>query len=250
MKLHRAIGACAAVGLALFAAQVQAADIKVYASTAVKAVLDEVGPQFERATENKLVFTIGPAGTMKTQIDQGADFDVSILTPPLTDALASTGKIDPASRATVARAGLGVAVRADAAKPDVSTDDALKHALLNAQSIGYNGVGASRVGIEAMMGKLDIADALKPKIKLLNTSAPEAVAKGDIEMGLGPVSEILPVAGAQAAGYFPADMQSYLVFTAAVSSASKNADAAKALIKFLTAPAMAPVLKAKGMEPG
>jgi molybdate transport system substrate-binding protein len=151
---------------------------------------------------------------------------------------------------TVARAGLGVAVRAGAPRPDVSTAAALKRTLVNAKSIGYNGVGASRAGTEAMLAKLGIADEVKSKVKLLDVSAPIAVAKGDVEIGLGPVSEVLPVAGAQLAGPYPADVQSYLVFTAGVSSGSKNADAAKALIKFLAGPAAAPVLKAKGMEPG
>jgi molybdate transport system substrate-binding protein len=250
MKLHRAIVAIIGFGLPLLTAHAQAAELKVYASTAVKSVLEELAPQFEKATENKLVFSFGPAAVLKTQIDQGAAFDVAILTAPLTDGLANAGKVDAATRATIARAGLGVAVPAGAAKPDVGTAEALKRTLLNAPSIGYNGVGASRAGTEAMLNKLGIADELKSKIKLLEKSAPEAVAKGEVEIGLGPISEILPVAGVQLAGPFPTDLQSYLVFAAAVSSASKDADAAKALIKFLAAPAAAAVLKAKGMEPG
>jgi molybdate transport system substrate-binding protein len=250
MSKFSSIAATLGLALALVAAQAQAADVKVLASTAVKAVVEELGPQFETASENKLVASFGPAAMLKTQIDQGAAFDVAILTAPLTDALAASGKLDPASRAVVARAGLGVAVRAGAAKPDVSTPDALKRMLLDATSIGFNGVGASRAGIEAMMAKLGIADALKAKIRLLDKSAPLAVATGEVEVGLGPVSEILPVAGVQLAGAFPAELQSYLVFAAGVASASKQSDPAKALIKALTAPAAAAVLKAKGMQPG
>jgi molybdate transport system substrate-binding protein len=250
MKLCRVIAAVAALGLPLMTVHAQAADIKVLASTAVKSVLEELGPQFEKASGHKLVASYGPAAELRKQIDGGTAFDVAILTTSLTNGLAEAGKIDPASRATVARAGLGVAVAAGAEKADVSTDEALKRTLLNAKSIGYNGVGASRAGIEAMFNKLGIADALKPKVKLLDVSAPLAVAKGDVELGLGPVSEVLPVAGTELAGPFPADVQSYLVFTAGASSASKDAEAAKALIKFLTAPAAAAVLKAKGMEPG
>jgi molybdate transport system substrate-binding protein len=250
MKFLRAISTIAALALPLLAAQAQAAELKVLASTAVKSVLEQLGPQFEKSTENKVTFSFGPAAVLKSQIDQGAAFDVAILTAPLIDALAGSGKIDGATRATVARAGLGVSVRAGAAKPDVSTAAALKIALLNAKSIGYNGQGASRAGSEAMFVKLGIADALKPKIKLLNTPAPEAVAKGEVEIGLGPVSEILPVAGAELAGPFPPDVQSYLVFAAVLSTADKNADAAKALLKFLAAPAAAAAIKAKGLEPG
>jgi molybdate transport system substrate-binding protein len=250
MKLYRVIAAVAALGLPLMTVHAQAADIKVLASTAVKAVVEELGPQFEKASGHKLVASFAPAAEWRKQIDQGTAFDVAILTTSLTNGLADAGKIDPATRATVARAGLGVSIATGTAKPDVSTDETLKRTLLNAKSIGFNGVGASRAGIEAMFNKLDIADALKPKVKLVDVSAPIAVAKGDVEVGLGPVSEILPIAGTEVAGPFPADVQSYLVFTAGVSSGSKNADAAKALIKFLTAPAAAAVLKSKGMEPG
>lgn len=251
MKSYRTI-AFPITGLALLLASLQAhaAEMKVFASTAVKSVLEQVGPQFEKETGNKLVFSFGPAAVLKGEIDKGATFDVAVLTAPLNGALVKSGKIDAGTSATIARAGLGVAVRAGAAKPDVSTDAALKDALLKAKSIGYNGVGASRGGSEAMINKLGIADALKSKIKLLDESAPLAVAKGEVDMGLGPISEVLPVAGAQLAGPFPADLQSYLVFTAGASSASKNASAAKLLIDYLKSPAAAPVLKSKGMEPG
>lgn len=244
------LASVAGLALGLLAAQAQAADLKVLSSTAYKGVLEELGPQFEKATENKLDLTIGPAAVMKAQIDQGTGFDLAILTPALVDALATAGKIEAGSGVTVARAGLGVAVHAGAPKPDVSTSDGLKRALLAAKSIGYNGQGSSRVGIEAMLAKLGIADAVKPKITLLQVSAPVAVAKGDVEIGLGPVSEILVVPGAAIAGAFPADDQAYLVLTAGVAAGSKNADSAKSLIKFLTAPAALPVLKAKGLEPG
>jgi molybdate transport system substrate-binding protein len=234
----------------LIGPQAQAADIKVFASTALKAVLDELGPQFEKATDNKLVFTIGPAAAMKAQIDSGAAFDVAIVTPPLLEALATSGKIDPSTRATIARSPLSVSVRAGAPKPDVGTADALKATLLAAKSIGYNGQGASRAGIEAMFAKLGIADEVKPKIKLLQVSAPVAVAHGDVELALSPMSEVLAVSGAQLAGAVPAALQSYLTLSGAVSAASTNAVAARAFIKFITAPSVGPVLKAKGMEPG
>lgn len=249
MKSYRLLAAFA-VGSLLLPIAAQAADLKVSASTAVKSILEELGPQFEKTSGNKLTFSFGPAATLKEKIDQGDAFDVAILTAPLTDALAKAGKVDAATRATITRAGLGVAVRAGAAKPDVSTDEALKRTLLNATSIGYNGVGASRAGSEAMLRKLGIADAVQSKIKLVDVSAPLVVAKGEVEIGLSPISEILPIEGVQLAGPFPADLQSYLVFSAAVSAASKNADAAKALIKFLASPAATSVLKAKGMEPG
>lgn len=250
MKFERVVATIIGLGLPLLAANAQAAEIKVLASTAMKGVLEDLGPKFETATHNKIVFTFGPAAEMKKSIDAGAAFDVAILTPALTDGLATAGTVDPASRAAIARAGSGVAVPAGAPKPDVSTPDALKQTLLNAKSIGFNGVGASRAGNEALLKKLGIADQVAAKIKLLNESAPVAVGKGAVEIGLGPISEVLIVPGVQLAGPFPASLQSYLVFTAGISSASKNGGAAASLIKFLRTPDAAPVYKAKGMEPG
>ena len=104
MKIQRVVAVMIGIVLPLLAAGAQAAELKVYASTAVKAVLQELGPQFEKATGNQLVFTFGPAAVMKKQIDEGAAFDVAILTPALTDGLATAGKIDPASRVAIARA--------------------------------------------------------------------------------------------------------------------------------------------------
>jgi len=248
LKIQRVMAVMIAIVLPLLAAGAQAAKLKVYSSTAVKAVLEELGPQFEKATGDKLVFTFGLSSAVKKQIDEGAAFDVAVLTPALI--LATSGKIDPASRVAIARAGSGVAVSAGSPKPDVSTAEALKQTLLQAKSIGFTGVGVSRAGNEALLAKLGIADQVKPKIKLLNESAPAAVAKGEVEIGLGPMSEVLLVPGVQLAGPYPAGLQSYLVFMACVSSASKNADAARSLIKFLTASAAAPVFKAKDMEPG
>jgi molybdate transport system substrate-binding protein len=250
MAIHRAIAALVAFALPLMAAYARAAELKVLSTTAFKGVLEELGPQFEKATESKIALTFAPTAVIKTQIEQGAAFDVAVLTSAVTDSLVAAGKIAAVSRSTVARAGMGVAILNGAAKPDLSTVEAFKQALMNAKSIGFNGQGASRAGFEALFNKLGIADALAPKIKLLQTGAPEGVAKGEAEIGLGPISEIIPTPGVQVAGPLPADIQSYLVLTAGVAADSKDPGAAAAFIKFLTDPAALPVLKAKGMEPG
>lgn len=250
LKTHRVIGAIAGLSLLLGAAHADAAEINVFSSNALKSVLEELGPQFEKTTQNKLSFTLAPAAVLKAKIDQGAAFDLAILTVPLTDALVAAGKIDGTTRSIIARGGLGVAMRAGAPKPDVSTAEAFKRMLLNASSIGYNGQGASRAATEAVFAKLGIADNLKPKIKLLQTTASQGVIHGDVEVGLGPMSEIIASSGAELVGPFPAELQWYLVLPAGVAVASKNSDAAKALIKFLMSPAAVLVLKAKGMEPG
>jgi molybdate transport system substrate-binding protein len=251
MTIHRrAFAAIVALGLPLLTAHAQAAEIKVLASTALKTTLEELGPQFEKATENKLVFTFAPAAVLKTQIEQGAGFDVAMLTVAATDDLAKQGKIDTATRTAISHAGIGVAIHKGAPKPDISSTDAFKHALLNAKSVGYTAAGASGVYLKTLFDKLGIADELKPKLKLLQGGAGEAAANGEVEIGMTQISEILPYANAELVGPLPADIQSYTYFSAGVATASKDADAGKALIKFLTAPSAVSVLKAKGMEPG
>ncbi|MBV8839142.1 MAG: molybdate ABC transporter substrate-binding protein [Alphaproteobacteria bacterium] len=250
MKSSVRLAALVGLLMSFGAAQAQAEDIKVFSSTALRGVLHELVPQFEKQSGNKIVLTIGPAAVMKAQLDQGAAFDVAILTPPLLDGLAIAGKIDSDSRVTVAKSGLAVSVRPGTDKPDVSSADALKRTLLAAKSIGLNGQGATRAGAEAMFAKLGIADEVKPKIKWLTTTAPEGITKGEVELGLSPASEALEATGTQVAGLVPADYQSYIVLVGGVSTGARNAEAAKALLQFLTAPSASPVLKQKGMEPG
>ena len=250
MKLRCVIGLISGFAGLIMTAHADAAEIKVLSSTALKGVFLMLGPQFEKATQNKLSFTLGPAAAVKAQIDKGAAFDVAILTVPLTDELVASGKIDASTRTIVARGGLGVAMRVGAPKPDISTPEAFKRMLLNASSIGYNGQGASRAATDAMFVKLGIADDLKLKVKLVQTTASESVIYGYVAVGLGPISEILDSSGVEFVGPFPAQLQWYLVLPASVAKSSENRNAAIALIKFLRSPATVPVLRAKGMEPG
>jgi molybdate transport system substrate-binding protein len=240
----------AAAGFALLTTiPAQAAEITVLASTAVRTSLDQLAPQFEKATGNKVVMTYGPTTVLKEKIDQGAAFDVAILTTPVADSLAISGKLDMA-RTPVAHSGIGVAIRKGAAKPDVSTTDSFRQTLLNAQSIGYTAGGATGPYLLSLFEKLGIAETLKPKLKLLKGGVGEAVTSGEVEMGMTQISEILPHPGAELAGPLPAETQSFTYFAAAVSTNSKNADPAKAFIKSLTGPDAATAIKAKGMEPG
>jgi molybdate transport system substrate-binding protein len=249
MKTQGVIAAIAGLALPLLAGQAQAAEIKVLASTAVKTTLEELGPQFEKATGNKVEFDFAPAAILKTKIDQGTAFDVAILTVPVTDSLAGAGKIDTA-RTTIAHSGIGVAIHKGAPKPDISTTEAFKRTLLDAKSVGFTAAGATGAYLKTLFEKLGIADELKPKLKLLQGAAGEAAANGDVEIGMTQISEILPYANAELVGPLPSEVQSYTYFSAAVSAASREADVAKAFIKFLAAPAALAVIKAKGMEPG
>jgi molybdate transport system substrate-binding protein len=248
MSIQRMIAPIAGA-LALLASGAQAAEIKVLASTAVKTTLEELAPQFEKATGNKVDLTFAPAAALKVKIDEGAAFDVAILAAGVTDSLGGSGKIDMPPT-TIAHSGIGVAIRKGAPKPDISTSGAFKQAVLNAKSIGFTAAGATGVYLRTLFEKLGIADELKPKIKLLPGAAGEAAASGEVEMGMTQISEILPYANAELLGPLPPDIQSYTYFSAAVSTASKDADVAKAFIKFLAAPQALAVIKAKGMEPG
>jgi molybdate transport system substrate-binding protein len=249
MNTKHAIAAFAGLTFSLLAAQVHAAEIRVLASTAVKTVLEELEPQFEKATGDKAIFTIAPAAVLKTQIDQGAVFDVAILTAPLTQRLVSERKVDT-TVTSVAHAGIGIAIRKGGQKPDISTAAAFKRTLLNAKSIGFTAGGASGVYLKTLFEKLGVADELKPTLKLLQGGAGEAAANGEVEIGLTQISEILPYANAELVGPLPAEIQSFTYFSAGIAASAKEAASAKAFVKFLTTPEALAVIKAKGMEPG
>jgi molybdate transport system substrate-binding protein len=232
---------------------VKAADevtLTVLCSNGLKAVAEDLLPQFERATKQKVVVRYGLAAALKQQIERGDPFDAAFLTPAAMDDLVKSAKIAGDTRATIARSGLAIAIKAGARKPDVKTTDAFKRALLDAKGIAYAKEGASGVAFTALIARLGIAEALKAKSKLTATGEEvgEAVVKGEVEFGVLPVSEILPIKGAEMLAPFPADVQSYIVMVGGASAASKHAAAAKDLIKFFTAPAALPTIKAKGME--
>jgi molybdate transport system substrate-binding protein len=240
----------AVIGFAVTSAWgAQAAEIKVLSSNAVKTVLEELGPRFEKATEHKLVITFKSAAALKSDIEKGEAFDLAILTASAADDLIKQGKLAAATRTDLVRSGAGVAIRKGAPKPDISTTDAFKRTLLNARSIGYVEQGATGIYLKGLLERLGIAEELKPKTRLLATAAAEAVAKGEVEIGMTQISEILPYAEAELAGPLPPEIQLYTLFPAAISASAREPQAAKILIEFLRSPAAAIVIKAKGMEP-
>jgi molybdate transport system substrate-binding protein len=248
--LYRVIATIVGFGLPLLTGQAQAAELKLLEGNALNAVMEELGPQFEKATENKIAATLGTSAQLKARIDSGEAFDAVLLTKGLLDQLVGQGKVADAPRAAIAHAGIGVAIRKGAPKPDLSTVDAFKQARLNAKSIGFVDNTPTGAALKAIFAKLGIADQVDPKLKPLTIQAAVAVANGDVEIAMTQISEILPYPGAELAGPLPPEIQTYTTFAGGVSVAAKNADAAAALIKFLTAPAAAAVIKAKGMEPG
>jgi molybdate transport system substrate-binding protein len=181
----------------------------------------------------------------------GESFDVTILTTPLMDELAKLGHIAVASRFDLARSGAGVAIRKGAPKPDISSADSFKRALLQAKSVAYVGTGATGANMRSIFERFGIAEQMKAKTKLLSgIGAAEAVAKGEAELGFTQVSEILSVAGAELAGPLPAEVQVYTVFPAAGAASAPSPMAALAFLQYLRRSEAVKVIRAKGMEPG
>jgi molybdate transport system substrate-binding protein len=228
----------------------QAAEIRVLCSNGLKAVMEDLAPQFERATGHKVVVKFGLAAGLKKEIESGESFDLAVLTPPMIDDLIKQGKLASDSRTVIARTGLGLMIRARARKPDVASTEAFKRSLVAAKSIAFAKEGASGVAFAALIERLGIADTLKPRLKPTSTGEEvnQLVARGEAEYGVLPLSEILGIQGVELGGMFPADVQTYITMTAAAGTSAKQGAVARDLIKFLTAPAALPAIKAKGME--
>jgi molybdate transport system substrate-binding protein len=187
---------------------------------------------------------------MIQRIKDGEAADLIIMSSNNVDDLMKLGKLVDGSRVDVATSGVGVAVRAGAPKPDLSSTEALRNALVAAKSIAYS-TGPSGVCLAALFQRMGIADAIKDKVKQVQgVPVGDVVARGDAEIGFQQVSELLPVKGIDFVGPLPADIQQTTVFSAALPPAAKNVDGAKALVRFLTAPEAAAIIRKTGMEPG
>jgi molybdate transport system substrate-binding protein len=238
-----------AVALILTAAEARAEEIRVLSSVGIKAVVEVLGPQFERATKHTVTMVFDLAGVLKTRIEGGERFDVAILTPAMIDDLIAGGKIAPATRTEVARTGLGLMIRAGAPKPDVSTSEAFRKTLLGAKSITYVTTGASGVAFLATIEKMGIAEAIKAKaVPAANGDQVNAnILSGKAEYAVLPVSEILPVKGAALGGVFPAAVQTYIVMAAGVNVNARSG-VAREFVAYLMAAPNSAVIRDKGME--
>jgi molybdate transport system substrate-binding protein len=224
--------------------------VTVLSSNGLRAVVQELVPQFENATGNQVAISFSVAAELKKRIEGGEPFDLAILTPVLIDDLIKQGRIVPASRTAIARTGMALAIRRGAAKPDLRTVDSLKAALVASPSIAFAREGAGGLFFTALVQRLGLAPTLTPKFKTFTTGdeVREAVARGDAALGVMPVSEILPAPAIEVGGMFPSAVQDYAVMVAGVSQGSTRAAAARALIDFLMAPAASSVVTNKGME--
>jgi molybdate transport system substrate-binding protein len=244
--------AAAAAGLLAQVALAAAADIKLYSTVAFQSVLEQLAPQFEKASGNKLDITFGLAAQLTQRVQAGEAADVLILTRAGIDTLVKDGKIAHGSDATLAGAGMAVAVKVGGAKPDISSPEAFKRTLLATKSISSGnpaGGGASSVYFARLLERLGIADAMKSKIVFppAGKLPADVLVAGGAELGIMQTSELIP--GTELVGVFPGDLNNVTVFAAGLAAAAKEANAGNALLKFLRSPEAATVYKAKGLDP-
>jgi molybdate transport system substrate-binding protein len=246
------VAALATIGAVMTLAGIaNAAELRVIGSPGTREPYTLLVPGFEKATGNKVVTVWGGVNEVAKRVADGETADVVMLPAPQIDGLIKQGKLIAESRVDVATSGIGVAVRAGAPKIDISSAEGIKKALLAAKTIAYS-TGPSGVRIEALIRQWGLADQLKSKIVPPRPNVPigEVVASGDAEIGFQQVSELLPVKGIDYLGPLPPDIQEITVFSAGVHKSAGAADAGRALLKFLTAPDAAPIIKKTGMEPG
>ena len=237
---------------ALFVAgNASAAEVKVLASNAIKEAYLELAPQFEKASGHKVATTWAGTVDIQKRMAAGEVFDLVIMAGNALDVLIKDGKIATGSRVDLVKSGVGVAVKAGAPKPDIGSSDAVKKALLAAKSVGFS-TGPSGVYLQSMFQKMGIADEVKAKAKQTPPGVPVAtlIRSGEAEIGFQQVSELVHETGIAYIGPLPAEIQNITVFSGGIHSGANEADAAKALVKFITAPAAAPVIKKHGLEPG
>ena len=245
--------AAASIGLVLVMSPISdlhAAELKVLAGGSLTGPLNELAPQFERASGHKLTIHFDSTPNL-IKLATSAPFDLGVVPVDVFKNAEAKARFASGPTTDIARVGYGVIVRAGAPKPDVGTPDALKKTLLDAKSVTLLPASAAGAYVLSVFDRLGIAEAMKAKI-VPQTSTGEiakAVAKGDAELGVFLIN-VLMAPGVELAGPFPAELQNDLVFTAAVAADTKEAEAANALIAFLKTPAAVAVIKAKGMNPG
>ena len=251
MRVVRLIVLIALIGSALSetAAGSRLLELKVWTARAIATVLAEIGPEFEQTTGYRLSITSDLPPAFARRASAGEPFDVIVSGSATIDEWSKAGRIVPETRIDIARSGIGVEVHAGAVKPDISSVEAFKRALLAAKSIAFLRVG-SGIHVAGLVDRLGIAEAIKAKVTRPESDiVSELVAKGEVELGIVVITQILTTPGVELVGPLPAGVQSYVTFTGAVSATSKAPEAARQLITFLTGATARPVMRKQGMEP-
>jgi molybdate transport system substrate-binding protein len=255
MKTLAARMLAAALGLLVCSGVALAAEVKVMISGGLTAAYNQLVPQFERATENKVVSASGPSmGTTQNAIPvrlaRGEPADVLIMVGYALADLAKQGKVVPDSQVDLARSPIGMVVRAGAPKPDISTTEAFRRALLAARSVVYSDSASGvYVGTE-MYERLGIAEQMKAKSRMIPADpVGGVVARGEAELGFQQISELIPVPGVDLVGPLPPEVQKITMFSAGIVAGAKEAEAGRALIRFLASAAAARVITKSGLDP-
>ena len=224
--------------------------MEILCTNGVKSVMLDLLPAFERARSTKLAVTWGSTNALVKDLGSGAGGDVAILTAEAIDELVNRGKAVAGSRVDLARSAIGVAVRKGAKRPDITSPDALKRALLAAKSLAHSKTGQSGIYFPTVLVRLGIAEQMKSKIVMPDAGTPvgEVVAKGDAEIGIQQISELLPVAGIEIVGALPEPLQKITTFSGGVLTVAKDLSLAAALLKFVAAESPR-LLKQHGLEP-
>jgi molybdate transport system substrate-binding protein len=249
---HLALGCIAAL---LLSGAADAAEVKVMISGGLTAAFKALVPEFERTTGNTVSIAYGPSmGTtvnaIPVRLARGEPADVLIMVGYALDDLVKQGRVTAGSKVELVRSPIGIAVKSGAPKPDISSADAVKRALLQAKTVAYSDSASGVYVSTEMFAKLGIADAMKTKARMIPaTPVGEIVAKGEAEIGLQQVSELKPVPGIDIVGPLPDELQKITVFSAGIASVSQEPEAGKALIKFLASPAARAEIVNSGMDP-
>ena len=239
----------------LLTATASAAEVRVMISGGLTAAFTALVPEYERQTGNKVLVAYGPSmGTtvnaIPMRLERGEPADVLIMVGYALGDLAKNGKVIPDSRVDLVKSGIGVAVKAGAPKPDISSADTLKRALLAAKSVAYSDSASGVYVSSEMFKKLGIENEMKDKARMIPaTPVGEIVAHGDAEIGFQQISELNPVKGIDIVGPLPADLQKITVFSAGIATASKEPEAGRALIKFLTSKDASAEIVKSGLDP-
>ena len=226
-----------------------AAEIKLIASPGVRAVVNELVPQFEKTTGHKVTRDFAVIAVLKRRIDAGEAFDIVIPGPELIDDLIKQGKVVADTQAAFGRTGVALGVRKGAPKPNISTPENLKRALLDAKVVGHSKEGQTGVHFLEALNRLGILEQMRPKLRAMTVDEYSiAMRKGELDILASGMGVIMEMPEADFVGGLPPEVQSYVRFSIGVSSASKEPEAARAVVRFLTSPAAIPTFKAKGME--
>jgi molybdate transport system substrate-binding protein len=234
----------------LAAPAVNAAEVTVIASTAMREVMDDLVPLFERASGNKVVISFLSGSLLPVKVKEGAQADVVVTTPATIDGLVAAGKVVPNTRVDFVRSGAGVAVRAGAPKPNVATPEAFKAALLAAKTVGYS-QGPSGVHFMSVLERLGITAEIKAKgvVPPLGTRVGTLIAEGKAEIGVQQITELLQIPGIDFVGPLPKELQANIVYATATPTSAKEKAGAAAFVKFISSEPALPLIKKVGLEP-